>query len=273
MSPGNPHLYTFNTTDDLAQRLRTYVLQSQHAAIKRHNVFRVAISGGSLPAILTKAFASDAQSSGAGDKDDENTLQLSHWDIFLADERVVPLDHPDSNYNLIKTEFLSHFPADRFGKPTVHPIDTAHLDDEHPQEIADLYQQELMHSFAAKDSVKLPVFDLILLGCGPDGHTCSLFPGHELLQENIAWVAAISDSPKPPPKRITLTLPVVTHGLRIAFVATGEGKREVLKKIFDSEEGKGLPCALVNEKGGEKVSWFTDVQATEGVAYPRKGSL
>lgn len=121
------------------------------------------------------------------------------------------------------------------------------------------------------DSVKLPIFDLLLLGCGPDGHTCSLFPGHELLRETAAWVAPIEDSPKPPPKRITLTLPVVTHGVRIAFVATGGGKKDIMKQIFDG--GNGLPCALVNEGGGERVSWFTDNPAVEGVAFPRKGSL
>jgi len=130
-----------------------------------------------------------------------------------------------------------------------------------------------MRTFAAKDSVRLPVFDLLLLGCGPDGHTCSLFPDHELLRETDSWVAPISDSPKPPPKRITLTLPVVTHGLRIAFVATGEGKRDALRQIFDTEEGRSLPCGLVNVGGAEKVSWFTDTKAADGVRFLKKESL
>lgn len=155
------------------------------------------------------------------------------------------------------------------GKPTVHTIDVAHLDD--VQELADTYEKLLVSSFAARDSVKLPIFDLLLLGCGPDGHTCSLFPNHELLRESDAWVAPISDSPKPPAKRITLTLPVVTHGIKIAFVATGAGKKDIMKEIF--EGGNGLPCALVNEGAGERVSWFVDEAAVEGVSFPRKGSL
>jgi len=180
----------------------------------------------------------------------------------------VPLDHEDSNYRLLKDELLDKIPAE-MGKPTVHPIDVAHLDD--VQELADQYEQLLVKSFAQRDSVKLPIFDLLLLGCGPDGHTCSLFPGHALLRETAAWVAPIEDSPKPPPKRITLSLPVVTHGVKIAFVATGGGKKEIMKQIF--EGGNGLPCALVNEGAGERASWFVDNAAVEGVSFPRRGSL
>lgn len=84
-------------------------------------------------------------------------------------------------------------------------------------------------------------------------------------------MAAIEDSPKPPPKRITLTLPVVTHAVKVAFIATGAGKKGVMKEIFES--GNGLPCALVNEGAGERCTWFTDNAAVEGVSYPRRGSL
>jgi len=171
---------------------------------------------------------------------------------------------------LFKDELLDKIP-DALGKPDVHPIDVRCLNN--VQEMADQYQEDLMRSFAAKDSVKIPIFDLMLLGCGLDGHTCSLFPNHELLREADAWVASIEDSPKPPPKRITLTLPVVTHALKIAFVATGEGKQVILRQIFDTDEGRNLPCGLVNEGGAERVSWFTDAKAVHGVSFPKRGSL
>ena len=259
-----PNLYSAPTVDDVAKQLRTYVLQCQSAGFARQDAFKIAVSGGSLPATLAKALLAP------GNGSEEDTAQFSKWEIFFADERAVPLDHPDSNYKLLKDELLDKIP-ESLGTPTVHPIDVKHLDD--VQEMADQYQDELMKSFAAKDSVKVPVFDLLLLGCGPDGHTCSLFPGHELLREQDAWVAPIEDSPKPPAKRITLTLPVVTHGNKIAFVATGEGKKGILKEILETEEGRSLPCGLVNEGGAEKVSWFTDAKATEGVSFPRRGSL
>lgn len=256
-----PNLLAFPDTTTLATSLRTYILTAQSHGLTRHSTFKLAVSGGSLPKTLAAALL--APSSGPDD-----VIHFSKWEIFFADERAVALDHPDSNYALLKSELLDKIPAD-MGKPTVHTIDVAHLDD--VQELADTYEKLLVSSFAARDSVKLPIFDLLLLGCGPDGHTCSLFPNHELLRESDAWVAPISDSPKPPAKRITLTLPVVTHGIKIAFVATGAGKKDIMKEIF--EGGNGLPCALVNEGAGERVSWFVDEAAVEGVSFPRKGSL
>ena len=257
-----PNLYAFKDVDALAKSLRKYLLQCQSAGLDKHNAFKVAVSGGSLPKTLAKALLVQ--------DDDNGVVDFTKWEIFFADERAVPLDHEDSNYKLLKEELLDKIP-ENLGKPTVHPIDVQYLDD--VQEMADQYQDALMKSFAAKDSVKLPIFDLLLLGCGPDGHTCSLFPNHELLRESDAWVAPIEDSPKPPAKRITLTLPVVTHGTKIAFVATGEGKKEVMKQILDTEEGRSLPCGLVNEGGAERVSWFTDNGAVQDVGFPRRGSL
>jgi 6-phosphogluconolactonase len=252
------NLYSFPTVDALAPALRAYVIACQDAGLARHGVFKVAVSGGSLPKTLAQALLADPTSP-------HDTVKWDKWEIFFADERAVPLDHADSNYGLLKSELLDKLPAGT-ASPTIHPINTEFLDD--TQELADQYEQTLVRSFAGRDSVRLPIFDLLLLGCGPDGHTCSLFPGHELLRETDAWVAPIEDSPKPPPKRVTLTLPVVTHAVRVAFVATGSGKKEIMKEIF--EEGKGLPCALVNEGCGERCSWFVDNAAVEGVSYPRR---
>lgn len=256
-----PNLFVFSTVDILATNLRTYIVQCQTTALNRHDVFKIAVSGGSLPKTLAKALLAPPTSP-------EDTIRFDKWEVFFADERAVPLDHEDSNYRLLKDELLDKIPTDA-GKPTVYPIDVNFLDD--AQELADQYEKLLVQSFAARDSVKLPLFDLLLLGCGPDGHTCSLFPGHPLLRETNGWVLPIEDSPKPPPTRITLSLPVVTAGLRIAFVATGGGKKDIMKKIF--EEGNGLPCALVNEMAGDRCTWFTDSPAVEGVSFPRRGSL
>nr|OQO26780.1 hypothetical protein B0A51_07384 [Rachicladosporium sp. CCFEE 5018] len=260
-----PSLFSFPTTADLAPTLRTYILAAQAESLKRHNTFRVAVSGGSLPKTLAQALLSKPTPENPDDKP-----EFDKWEVFYADERCVPLDHEDSNHRLVRQEWLDKIPED-LGQPKVHHIDVGNLDD--PQEAADSYEKALVSVFASRDSVKVPGFDLLLLGCGPDGHTCSLFPGYPQLRETDAWVLAIEDSPKPPPKRITLSLPVVVAAARIAFVATGEGKKDILKKILETDEGRQLPCGLINEQAGDKVSWFCDAAATTGITFPRRGSV
>jgi 6-phosphogluconolactonase len=97
---------------------------------------------------------------------------------------------------------------------------------------------------------------------GPDGHTCSLFPGHPLLLEQHALVSPIEDSPKPPPRRITLTLPALAAARSVLFVAAGAAKAELLRRVLANDSS--LPAALVKPAaGGESVRWFVDAAAVQ----------
>jgi 6-phosphogluconolactonase len=183
--------------------------------------------------------------------------------VFYADERAVPLDHPDSNHRSCTEALFSHVPIP---PENIYTINASHLDD--LEELSDAYEKILVREFAGKDSARFPIFDLILLGMGPDGHTASLFPDHELLLEKDRWVAYVEDSPKPPPRRVTLTFPVINHASRIVFVAAGKEKQDALKKVLDSPE-EGLPAARVKPVFPGQLYWFVDNEAAGQLQYPR----
>jgi 6-phosphogluconolactonase len=190
------------------------------------------------------------------------TTPLRH--IYFSDERAVSLEHEDSNYRLVNAEFLS---KTSIPQANIHKIDASLLN-EPIEELADEYEQQLISSFASRETARFPVFDVILLGMGPDGHTASLFPGHELLSEAAGWVAYIEDSPKPPSHRITLTLPVINHAARVVFVATGEGKQETLRKVLDEPE-LGLPSSRVRPAYPGTLTWFVDDAASALVKFEK----
>jgi len=251
-TPSDPILYSFQDADELSKSLADFVIKAQNEAIERRDKFTIATSGGSLPKMLATHIIGRPE------------VRWDKWQVFFADERLVPLDHEDSNYKLCHEELFSKVPE--LKRSQIHTIDESLLDD--AEEVADEYEKQLRDAFAGKESVRLPVFDLILLGMGPDGHTCSLFPGHELLTERSRWVAPIEDSPKPPARRITLTVPVLNKCHRAAFILAGAGKQEMLAKTLDQPE-LGLPAALVRPAPPGDLYVFADVAALKETKYPR----
>ena len=121
------------------------------------------------------------------------------------------------------------------------------------QEAAEDYEMKLRQIYP--DS-SLPCIDLLLLGAGPDGHTCSLFPGHPLLNEKDKWVAPIDDSPKPPPCRVTLTYPVINNASCSVFAMVGAKKAEIIKTLLKDRED--LPAGNIKSK---EVLWIIDKSA------------
>lgn len=107
-----------------------------------------------------------------------------------------------------------------------------------------------------------PKFDLILLGLGTDGHVASLFPNHPALNEREEWVTFITDSPKPPPERITFTLPVINSASNVGVVATGDGKANAVHLAIDDVRSDDplVPARMV-EPGKGKLVWFLDKAA------------
>lgn len=248
-------VYSYSESQEVANAVGKFVIEHQNKAIEENGTFKIALSGGSLGKILKQALIDN--------KEIGSQAQWDKWEVYFSDERLVPLYHSDSNFGLFNEMVLKNLPADTKNLKLNVIDDTllTGIDGRLDSSVDQAKDEAIAKEYAAS----LPKqFDVILLGCGPDGHTCSLFPGHKLLHERGELVSYINDSPKPPPRRITFTFPVLENAKSIAFVATGAGKAPVLAEIFKGDSQ--LPCALVNNiKTGVSVSWFVDSPAVEGV--------
>lgn len=205
-------------------------------SIATNGSFNIGVSGGSLLSFLVSGLP-------------RINTDYSKWKIFFCDERLVPVDDPDSTFGVYKKQLVDtqaiNLREDQF--VVVQQGVTA-------EEAAQAYEAEVRKLVPGSP----PQFDLLLLGMGPDGHTCSLFPGHDLLKETSRWVAPITDSPKPPPSRITLTFPVINNARVCAFAVSGKEKAEMIKRIHVDRED--LPAGRVQPVSG-KLYWIVDKDA------------
>ena len=204
--------------------------------------FAICLSGGSTPKTLYGLLASAPF---------RDRFPWDRTHLFFGDERFVPPDHPDSNYRMAREAMLDHVPLP---SAQVHPFPT----DTDPQDCALRYADTLMR-FYGSDTLDpaRPLFDVTFLGLGEDGHTASLFPGVEALQERTAWTAAVIGA-KPEP-RLTLTYPALDSSKVVAFLVAGAGKKAILARATSGDTQ--LPAVGVNPVG--KLIWFTDKAATE----------
>ncbi|XP_034911578.1 6-phosphogluconolactonase 3, chloroplastic [Populus alba] len=238
----------FDTEEELAVSLAKYTADLSDKFAKERGSFTVVVSGGSLIKSLRKLVEAPYVDS----------IDWSKWHVFWVDERVVPKDHPDSNYKLAFDGFLSKVPIP---PGNVHAINDA-LSAEGAADDYETCLKHLVHSGVInKSSVSgFPKFDLMLVGMGPDGHVASLFPGHPLLKENQKWVTHITDSPKPPPGRITFTFPVINSSSYIALVVCGAGKASVVQTALGKSQNSDMfPVQMVSPEG--ELKWFLDKDA------------
>lgn len=234
-----PTIKVADSEEEVAKMLADFV--EKHAASvlgsSSDSDFIIGLSGGSLP----KFFATGAKN-----------LKLD-WDrvkFIFCDERLVPVDDPESTLGVYKEKLSGIICGDN----NFVTVDTINLDD--VEKAAQDYEEKLKK---LRPGQQPPRFDLLLLGMGPDGHTCSLFPGHALLEETGRFVAPISDSPKPPPNRVTLTYPVLNNASAVVFVSTGEGKKDVLERVLKQKDMQ-LPATRVRPTNGELL-WILDKPA------------
>jgi 6-phosphogluconolactonase len=227
--------------DALARRVADWLLE---AALAKEGAFAVALSGGSTPKRLYALLASPAYL-------DKFPWSRTHW--FWGDERFVPQDDPLSNYRMVREALLSHAPVPA---ANIHAVP---IDGLTPDAAASAYETELKAFYGADtlDPAR-PLFDVNLLGLGPDGHTASLFPDTAVLAERKRWVAAVVGAKAE--ARITLTYPVLESSAHVAFLIAGHEKQAIFARLRSGDET--LPAAHVRPIGD--VTWFADQAAANG---------
>ncbi len=254
MSPSHKRMVAIcKDSEEVAERLREYLQQKYDEFAKRNDgnggkKFLLGLSGGSLPKFFSAAAATMATSSSSS----SSPVDWHRVRFFFCDERVVPFTSDDSTYKVYREVLVEK--VEGIGEDSFVTIDPT------------LSAEEAARDYARKLATRSgqpggapPRLDVLLLGMGPDGHTCSLFPGHPVLHERELLVAPVTDSPKPPPLRVTLTLPVLNAAAAAVFICTGGGKKEVVRAVLE-EEGCGLPAAMVRPHDGELI-WLLDAPA------------
>lgn len=228
-------LNVFASPEQMAEAAAELVLGQADASIAAGRRFMIALSGGSTPQGLYRALASPSN---------VQRVAWDSWLIFWSDERCIPPDHVESNYRMAKEALL-----DLVAVPAAH-IHRIRGEDS-PETAAEQYDESLRQVFRAS----LPVFDLILLGLGEDGHTASLFPGTAALDEKRRLVVA-NWVPQISAHRITFTLPLINAARRVVFLVSEESKAAALQQVLNSNPALAvLPAARVRPASGE-LHWF-----------------
>lgn len=246
----NADVVQFASGDAGAQGIARLVQQAAEDAVKQKGSFTLVLSGGSLLKGLTPLASIKG-------------MDWSKWHVFYVDERNVPHSSPDSTHKGASEAFLSKV---KIPSENVHTIKEGLS----VKDAATEYAGQILHlpeSVIPKSSgsARLPVFDLILLGIGPDGHVASLFPNKEQTGMKEGIVLPVEDSPKPPPERITFSLPVINAAKQIVIVAFGGGKAEIIQRALEVQALPGsLPAQLVQPETGN-LTWYLDADSAQNL--------
>jgi 6-phosphogluconolactonase len=237
----------FADVDEIAAAACDYVLTAAQQSIAERGVFNFDLAGGSTPRKLYELLA-------------KADADWDKWQLFMGDERYVPLDDERSNYQLAHEALLSKLPIQA---EQVHIVP---VDEPTVEQAAERYEEQIRQHFHNQTGV--PVFDLVLLGMGSDAHTASLFPGKPAVNETKKLVTASEPGVLPPPvNRVTFTFPLINAARRVLFLVAGADKAEAFQTVQrDLEqplEQAITPAGKVRPTAGE-LRWFVDRAAGMG---------
>lgn len=212
----------FTSDEPLRQAARACIEQAAARALQERGVFRLVLAGGSTPRAVYESLR-------------DLKTDWSHWEVYFGDERVLAADHPERNSKMASDAWLAHVPIPA---QQVFTMQT---------------EQGLGAALTSYTDLLLKTgdFDLVLLGLGEDGHTASLFPGHEWgAAADAPDVLTVCDAPKPPPERLSLSVHRLSKTRQILFMVTGAGKQDAVARW---KRGEAIPAAAIHCDNGVDV--------------------
>ncbi len=224
----------FASTDALAAELVDQTIVAAEEAIAARGIFTMALTGGSVVSAVYPVLAQAA-------------LPWDKVHIFFGDERAVPPDDKESNYKLAVDTLLGH--------PNVTAAHVHRIRGEDDPATAAVDAETVLLEVTGGSGA----LDVVHVGMGPDGHVCSLFPGHALLNEQHRLVMPIFDSPKPPSSRVTFTLQALATARQLFFLVTGAAKADAVAEAILQPQSM-LPVALAARRA-QTARWFLDADA------------
>jgi 6-phosphogluconolactonase len=224
-----------------AARLVTRLVDAQAA---RGSASVVLTGGRTGTAVLEQVRAAPAR----------DAVDWSRVDIYWGDERFLPAGDPERNETQARAALLDHVPVDPARVHAMAASDAGLA----PEAAADAYA-DLLERAARPEDHAVPSFDVCLLGVGEEGHTASIFPGSAAVYETERTVVAVHGCPKPPPVRISLTLPAIRRASEVWLVTTGEGKAAAVAMALGGAGEVALPAA--GARGRRRTLWLLDKAA------------
>ena len=204
----------------------------------------IALTGGTIADAI---HAELARLSTSPDLDPGQRVDWSRVDLFWGDERFVPRDSEDRNELQARRALLDLVPVD---PARVHPMPAT--------EDGTLDEAAAAYSATVREHGR-GAFDVVMLGLGPDGHVASLFPGFPQLDVEDQIAVPVTDSPKPPPERVSLTYGALNRARQVWFVVSGEGKSEAVARAHAGADRHEIPATGV--RGEEATIWWLDTEA------------
>lgn len=230
-NPANMTIHIASDAEQLAKDAAHFVNEVGTEHIAQNNVFTIALSGGSTPALLYRNLADYFR----------DALDWSRVHFFWSDERFVPKEDPDSNY---RTAFLNLLRPLSIAESQIHRVVT---ESDSAEQAAQAYEREI-EKFFADNNLQPGRFDLVMLGLGDDGHTASLFPGTEALMAADKWVCA-NWVEKLGTWRITFTYPLIDRSENVLFLVVGGKKAGIVRSVLRERNPVYPAVRILQSKG------------------------